>query len=204
MMRMNPVTAALDADEDGEISAAEIENAATALKALDEDKNGKLSGEELRPNFRRIGGRTDGPGGPGGLGRGFGRRATPEETVARWMEFDKNKDGKLDKEELPERIQGVLARADADKDGFATKEELAKIAEQESGPEGPGPGGPGRFGGGRGFGGFDNPQAFIDRMFELDADKDGKLTREELSKMTEQFGRGFGRGDRPERPRRPD
>ena len=60
-----PLMAALDADKDGELSAAEIKNVAKALKKLDKDGNGKLSREELRPQFR-------GPGGPsaGGPGRG--------------------------------------------------------------------------------------------------------------------------------------
>ncbi len=44
-----PLFAALDANKDGELSAEEIANAATALKALDKDGDGKISREELRP-----------------------------------------------------------------------------------------------------------------------------------------------------------
>src|SRR5439155_14643721 len=40
---MNPLIRALDTDGDGEISAAEIEKAATALKALDRNNDGKLT-----------------------------------------------------------------------------------------------------------------------------------------------------------------
>lgn len=72
-MRMFPVMAALDADEDGEISAKEIENAVAALKALDKDKNGKLTEDELRPNFGGRGG-FGGPGGGRGPGGGGGDR----------------------------------------------------------------------------------------------------------------------------------
>ena len=39
----------LDADENGEISAEEIDTAATALAALDHNKDGKLSRMETRP-----------------------------------------------------------------------------------------------------------------------------------------------------------
>lgn len=55
---------ALDADQDGKISAKEIKNAAAALKALDKNKDGKLTAEEMGwpPNFVR--------GGRGGPGRG--------------------------------------------------------------------------------------------------------------------------------------
>lgn len=64
-MRMAPVLAALDVDHDSEISAKEIAGAPTALKTLDKNTDGKLTPEELRPNF--------GPGGPGGAGGPGGR-----------------------------------------------------------------------------------------------------------------------------------
>ncbi|MFM7245106.1 MAG: EF-hand domain-containing protein, partial [Planctomycetaceae bacterium] len=44
-----------------------------------------------------------------------------------------------------------------------------------------------------GFRGGD-PAAFVDRMFEYDADKDGKLSREELSAMRGLGGREGGGG----------
>lgn len=56
-----PVIEALDADRDGQLSAEEIAAASQALKKLDKDGDGKLSAEELRP-------RGFGPGGPGGPG----------------------------------------------------------------------------------------------------------------------------------------
>lgn len=55
-----PLLTALDADGDGEISAAEISNAATALAKLDKNGDGKLTRDEF------MGQR---PGGPGGQGR---------------------------------------------------------------------------------------------------------------------------------------
>ncbi len=51
----NPLLMLLDADKDGEISAAEIDNAASVLKALDKNKDGKLTPDELRPAFGRMG-----------------------------------------------------------------------------------------------------------------------------------------------------
>ena len=57
---------ALDTDKDGEISAEEIKNAEDALKKLDTNNNGKVDRQELRPQFA-------GPGGPpmGGPRRGM-------------------------------------------------------------------------------------------------------------------------------------
>ena len=68
---------ALDANKDGKISTAEIENAVTALKTLDKDEDGKLSSKEIGwpPAFVRggtgRGGFGSGRGGPPG---GFGRQ----------------------------------------------------------------------------------------------------------------------------------
>lgn len=66
-----PLLEALDANKDGELDAAEIENAAAALKKLDKNADGKITVAELRP--QRPGG--GGPGGPGGprAPRGEGR-----------------------------------------------------------------------------------------------------------------------------------
>jgi hypothetical protein len=51
-----PIIAALDANQDGEIDATEIANATAALKTLDTNGDGKLSGDEIRP-ARPEGGR---------------------------------------------------------------------------------------------------------------------------------------------------
>ncbi len=59
---------ALDTDHDGTISAAEINNAATSLKTLDKNGDGKITEDEVTPDFGGRGfGR--GPGGPGGQDR---------------------------------------------------------------------------------------------------------------------------------------
>jgi Ca2+-binding EF-hand superfamily protein len=49
-MRLNPVLAALDADHNGQISAAEIQNSPAALKTLDKDDDGRLVADELLPD----------------------------------------------------------------------------------------------------------------------------------------------------------
>lgn len=45
----NPVMLALDANQDGALSAAEIAGASASLAALDDNKDGKLTRDELRP-----------------------------------------------------------------------------------------------------------------------------------------------------------
>ncbi len=98
-----------------------------------------------------------GPGGPGGP---RARRALGGDDMAeRILSFDKNKDGKVSKDELPERLQYLIAKGDTNKDGVLDKDEIKKLAADQprdvsprgrGGPGGPrgrgGPGGPGTRG----------------------------------------------------------
>ncbi|MCH9655629.1 MAG: hypothetical protein K0U86_21595 [Planctomycetes bacterium] len=145
-MKMLPIIVVLDANKDGEISKEEMENATAALQKLDKDKNGKLTEDELRPNFGRRGGDRRGPGGPGNVGGRDGDRRGPggpggpgnregfssESFIKKIMDNDKNKDGKLTKEELPERMQSMFDRIDTNKDKEIDKAELTKMAENFS------------------------------------------------------------------------
>ena len=101
-LRMLPIIAARDIDEDGEISAEEIQNATQQLKTLDKNDDGKLTFDELRPDFggRRFRGREgererdrdrEGEGRRNRRGRG----GDPTERVNRLMESDEDGDGKL-------------------------------------------------------------------------------------------------------------
>jgi hypothetical protein len=103
---------------------------------------------------------------PAGGRDGAAKSADADAFVARLMAFDKNKDGKLTKDEITdERLHRLFDRADANKDGVVTREELLALFAREApaagspagGPPGgfgpPGPGGPG----GRGPGGFGGP-----------------------------------------------
>jgi collagen type III alpha len=74
--------------------------------------------------------------------------------IDRAFEADADGDGKLSKEEAPERMRENFDRIDADKDGSVSKEELtaAFARMREAGPRGPREGGERgpREGGGRG------------------------------------------------------
>jgi Ca2+-binding EF-hand superfamily protein len=172
MFRM-PLMTAIDADGDGEISASEINDAPAHLRGLDANKDGRLTPDELRP-----------AGGPAG---GAGGAAGGEEMVNRLMEYDTDKDGRLKAEDLPERMRNIIARADANKDGSVDRAELLAMNRSEGGQRGEG-----RREGDRGGLRGGDPAAFVDRLFEYDADKDGKLSREELAAMRGPGGREPG------------
>ena len=95
-----------------------------------------------------------GRGGPGG-GRGRGG-LTVDQIVDRIMSFDKNKDGKITKDELPERLQNLIEKGDTNKDGALDKDEIKALATKLQ-TEGFGGFGRGGFGG---FGGFGGPGGF--------------------------------------------
>jgi hypothetical protein len=73
----------------------------------------------------------------GGHGHGGGSaapQANAASTVKTLMEFDKNGDAALTKDELPERMQNVIARADSDGNGVATQVELMAMTLKEAAP----------------------------------------------------------------------
>jgi mono/diheme cytochrome c family protein len=55
------------------------------------------------------------------------------ELVKTLMAFDRNGDGKLQKDELPDRWQEIFKRADTNHDGVLTPEEIRKYAEAQAG-----------------------------------------------------------------------
>jgi hypothetical protein len=73
------------------------------------------------------------------------RSVAADDLVERLMSYDKNGDGKITKDELPERMHGLIELGDRNGDGALDREEIRRLAERERG-RGPGfgPGGPPR------------------------------------------------------------
>lgn len=149
---MHPLQLALDANGDGVIDAKELANAVAVLKKLDKNGDGKLTDDEFRPARPQSG--QGGQGGQGGVG---GQRGAPGEKggeprrpegqpgggggpgdnpgsdgdfVTRLFQNDKNKDGKLTKDELPEALQSIFERADTNRDGAVDRKEAEVLAER--------------------------------------------------------------------------
>lgn len=117
-LRRLPVMLALDQNKDGELGADEIARASASLLTLDKNKDGKLGEDELRPAPE---------GGPNNA-------PSAAELVTRLLEFDANKDGKLSKAEAPTRLLGLFERADTNRDGILTRDELTRYAESLNAP----------------------------------------------------------------------
>jgi Ca2+-binding EF-hand superfamily protein len=202
-IRFHPLLSALDGNHDGVIDSDELAKAPAALRALDRNQDGRITPEEMRPAMGRGGGGFEGRGRPEGGARG----ADPtDEAVKSYLAFDKNGDGKLTRDEVPERMQGIFERGDTNHDGILTADELRAMARTQQQPSvegrGRGEGGRGREGMMRMDPIFSALDTNHDGVIEgdeisnaasalktLDTNHDGKLTEDELRPN---FGRGRG------------
>jgi hypothetical protein len=84
-----------------------------------------------------FGGPPGGSLGEGGRPRGSGGAGKGRMDL---MQYDKNKDGKVARDELPEQMQAFFDRMDANSDGFVDKAEMAAMRArfQKGGKDGPG------------------------------------------------------------------
>lgn len=124
--RLPPVLRVLDADKDGEISAAEIAGSAASLATLDANSDGILTTDELRPARPGMRGTPPadapdrparGPGGPG---------AHPRPILPVMLALDANADGALSAPEVA-NAPASLKALDANKDGKLTRDELRPL-----------------------------------------------------------------------------
>jgi hypothetical protein len=121
LLGAGPLIKALDSDGDGKLSATEIANASKALLSLDANGDGALSQEEFAPKLdgtrEMIADRIGDGAGPEMLGKMFDR-------------FDRNRNGKLEGDEIPEKVKANLSRVDHDGDGSLSKAEMEKVSDR--------------------------------------------------------------------------
>ena len=147
----------LDSNRDGKLDAKEVERARQALRAMETKEVEKLF-EAIRE--RNVVVKESKPDGA-------------DAEVARWLQtMDRNKDGKISRQEAQGRLREFFAAIDVNRDGFLDKRELqlaavrmlAVSASKPAQPSvsAPTPGGP--------------PPDFD----TVDQNADGRITREEL------------------------
>ncbi len=71
-----------------------------------------------------------GSGGPKAETNPFSKITSSDDFVARLFQNDKNNDGKLTKDELPESLQSLFETADLNRDGVIDRQEAAAFAER--------------------------------------------------------------------------
>lgn len=137
-----------DKNGDGKLTLNEVdERTAMMLSRADANGDKAIDRAELTTAMeqmrQRFGG---GPGGagPGGPAGGFGRGG--DNMTERMMSFDKNGDGQLSPDEVPEQARGALRGADANGDGKIDASELEQASRRMGGRArgvgaGAGPGG---------------------------------------------------------------
>lgn len=108
----NALFAALDADKDGRVSSLELAEAAKALEKLDRNGDEYISREEAAGGPQRD---------------AASRPATEGDPKRVFASLDKDGDGKLNKDEAPERIKEAFDRLDANADGGLDAEEMQKM-----------------------------------------------------------------------------
>jgi Ca2+-binding EF-hand superfamily protein len=166
------------------------------LKQFDKDGDGRLNREERQAAREFLkkqgGGRRPGPGGMMFVGGGLGKNL--------FTALDTDKDGKLTKEELLAGVKTFFQECDKEKKGTLTEaqiaDDLGRLLPRPPGmPEGPPPGGPPP--GDVLIGGQDGPPPGGFRIMgpgnlfargivqRADANKDGKVTLEELTTAAE-------------------
>ena len=110
---------ALDLNHDGTLSTDEIKAAPSSLLTLDRNGNGELTADEL-------------------TGRPPEADAGNDQLVQQLMTFDKSSKGYLVATDLPERMQGIFTRGDANQDGKLTPDEIRALSGRQAMPAGPG------------------------------------------------------------------
>lgn len=131
----------LDVDHNGKISKDEV---LRQFAKVDADSDGSITKEEIAKHLRSLHAQpgsskpADAKGGHGGAARGpagvrppqapGGTRPTPDSLLQR---ADRNHDGKLSKDELPEFLWSRLSAGDSDKDGSLSKSELVEFLKHQ-------------------------------------------------------------------------
>jgi len=150
-------------------------NPREAFTRLDVNKDGKLGKDEAKgpfqENFDRFDANKDGFLSEDEIARPGGGQFNPREIFAR---LDENKDGKLSESEAKGQFKENFLRLDSNADGFVTEEEIARAGGR-------------RPDGSPGAGNGPDPRQ-LEAMFEkADANKDGKLTKDEIPEGRREF-----------------
>lgn len=115
----------LDTNTDSSVSSEEFAHLETLFDNLDQDKSSDLSTDELNRFNQAVFQRNSGQQAPQGNPQGGGRRQMQGPPA--FADFDKNKDGKIARTEMPEQMAQRFDNFDENKDGFVDEAEWKKV-----------------------------------------------------------------------------
>ena len=154
----NAMFAAIDADGDGVITKLELRKAIKALMTLDTDDDGNITLAEASVGA-----------GPAGLGGAIG----DDPQIVQLMAYDKNGDGKLTANEVPDELMPMFQGADQNNDRAIDRQELVAVMANMRNQFRGGPGGPWAGRGG-------DAEQVTGQFLQYDRNGDGRLTENEL------------------------
>jgi len=138
-----PIATLFDKDSNAVLSPAEISGAADALRAVDANKDGQVTKEELCqavcPNGQdcpALQGRGVGARQPRGFAAGKGQAKGPGQSPVVIALLDTDKDGTLSTAEI-NNSPAVLGKLDANADAQLTPDEVRPMGGRGRGPRGP-------------------------------------------------------------------
>ena len=118
------VLLALDTNHDGKLSQGELAAAPVSLLTLDSNGDGEITSDELSQRPSEA---------------GAAAPIAPDALTAQLMAFDKTGKGFLVPADVPERMQGLFTRADANHDGQLTPQEIGALSSRQGMPLGGAP-----------------------------------------------------------------
>jgi Ca2+-binding EF-hand superfamily protein len=112
---------AMDTDHDGIVTKIEMNKAMAALRKVHKDSKGNMTVPDKAGTDTNAAQGADAGQGPGGAGATAG---ADQQAMAWFMSYDKNGDGKLSPNEVPQQMRARLQAADLNGDGFIDAKEF--------------------------------------------------------------------------------
>ena len=109
---------ALDADHDGQLSSGEIAAASSALMKLDVDGDGRLVRKEMFSRRMQIQAREE--------------ERPRGKLMQRLRKADRDQDGRISRDEVPEQLMRVFEKSDGNGDGILDKSEMRRLLKKRN------------------------------------------------------------------------
>jgi hypothetical protein len=125
----NALLAIMDTDGDGIVTKNEMAKAMAAIRKVHKDTKGNISYEKPADNGNALAAGADQNQGGAGTNNGAGGNRG-NEVIAGLMQYDRNRNGVLEPNEVPAQAKAMLQGADLNRDGVIDARELAAFSQR--------------------------------------------------------------------------